>query len=103
MVLVSCQSGQNTQSYQCSTVTCFLLLVEISCGEPLFKPHAKRLWDGTSHIGSVVYYQCEEGYYTRGLKNYSECGENGRWEEIDQWCEGVKFYDHKVSVLTAEF
>ncbi|XP_041856420.1 sushi domain-containing protein 1 isoform X2 [Melanotaenia boesemani] len=62
---------------------------EISCGEPLFKPHAKRLWDGTSHIGSVVYYQCEEGYYTRGLKNYSECGENGRWEEIDQWCEEI--------------
>ncbi|XP_070690426.1 sushi domain-containing protein 1 isoform X2 [Pempheris klunzingeri] len=62
---------------------------EITCQTPVFKPRAKMLWDGTSHIGSVVYYQCEEGYYTRSLRNYSVCGENGRWEDIDLWCEEI--------------
>ncbi|XP_037632671.1 sushi domain-containing protein 1 isoform X3 [Sebastes umbrosus] len=66
-----------------------LLCQEINCQEPVFKPHAKMLWDGTSHIGSVVHYQCEEGYYTRSLRNYSVCGENGLWEDIDLCCEEV--------------
>ncbi|XP_040012051.1 sushi domain-containing protein 1 isoform X2 [Xiphias gladius] len=64
-----------------------LLCEEINCREPVFKPHTKMLWDSTSHIGSVVYYQCDEGYHTRSLKNYSVCGENGQWEDIDLWCE----------------
>ncbi|XP_037632682.1 sushi domain-containing protein 1 isoform X13 [Sebastes umbrosus] len=66
-----------------------LLCQEINCQEPVFKPHAKMLWDGTSHIGSVVHYQCEEGYYTGSLRNYSVCGENGLWEDIDLCCEEV--------------
>ncbi|XP_078027057.1 sushi domain-containing protein 1 isoform X2 [Epinephelus lanceolatus] len=66
-----------------------LLCQEINCQEPVFKPHAKMLWDGTSHIGSLVYYQCEEGYYTKSLRNYSSCGENGLWEDIDLWCEEI--------------
>ncbi|XP_044054083.1 sushi domain-containing protein 1 isoform X3 [Siniperca chuatsi] len=66
-----------------------LLCQEINCQEPVFKPHAKMLWNGTSHIDSVVYYQCEEGYYTRSLRNYSVCGENGLWEDIDLWCEEI--------------
>ncbi|XP_054466736.1 sushi, von Willebrand factor type A, EGF and pentraxin domain-containing protein 1 isoform X1 [Anoplopoma fimbria] len=66
-----------------------LLCQEIICQEPVFKPHAKMLWDGTTHVGSVVYYQCEEGYYTRSLRNYSVCGENGLWEDIDLWCEEI--------------
>ncbi|XP_034397204.1 sushi domain-containing protein 1 isoform X4 [Cyclopterus lumpus] len=64
-----------------------LLCQEISCQEPVFKPRAKMLWDGTSHIGTVVHYQCEEGYYTTSLRNYSVCGENGLWEDNDLWCE----------------
>ncbi|XP_029018313.1 sushi domain-containing protein 1 isoform X2 [Betta splendens] len=60
---------------------------EITCSEPVFKPHAKMLWDGTSHIGSVVYYQCDEGYRTRSPQNHSVCGENGQWEDVDLWCE----------------
>ncbi|XP_031704851.1 sushi domain-containing protein 1 isoform X2 [Anarrhichthys ocellatus] len=64
-----------------------LLCTEINCHEPVFKPRAKMLWDGTSHIGSVVYYQCEEGYYTKSLRNYSVCGDNGLWEDIELWCE----------------
>lgn len=72
-------------------------VVEISCQDPFFKPHAKMLWDGTSHIGSVVYYQCEEGYYTRSLRNYSVCGDNGLWEDIDLWCEGAMFDDRYIA------
>lgn len=61
--------------------------------EPPNIEHAKMQWDGRPHIGNVVSYQCEEGYYTRGLKNYSVCGENGLWEDVDVSCEGAKFYD----------
>ncbi|XP_025752695.1 sushi domain-containing protein 1 isoform X2 [Oreochromis niloticus] len=64
-----------------------ILCQEINCWEPVLKPNAKMLWDGTSRVGSVVYYQCAEGYYTRSLRNYSVCGENGLWEDIDLWCE----------------
>ncbi|XP_053181615.1 sushi domain-containing protein 1 [Scomber japonicus] len=64
-----------------------ILCEEIDCQEPVLKPHAKTLWDGVSHHGSVVYYQCEEGYHTRSLRNYSVCGENGLWEDTDLLCE----------------
>lgn len=70
-------------------LTCCLFVVEISCQDPVVKPHSKIVWDGSSRIGSVVYYQCEEGFHTRSLKNYSVCGENGLWEDIDLWCEGA--------------
>ncbi|KAM8885992.1 sushi domain-containing protein 1 isoform 2-T2 [Spinachia spinachia] len=66
-----------------------LLCQEINCQAPLFKPGAKRMWDGSSQIGSVVYYQCEEGYHTRSLRNFSVCGENGLWEDTDLWCEEI--------------
>lgn len=84
-------------------------VVEISCAEPVFKPHAKILWDGTSHIGSVVYYQCEEGYQTKCLKKHSVCGENGQWEDIDLWCEGAMSDDRYINklliglILTSEY
>ncbi|XP_026176823.1 sushi domain-containing protein 1 isoform X2 [Mastacembelus armatus] len=64
-----------------------LLCQEINCREPVFKPHAKILWDGISHLGSVVHYQCDEGYRIRSLKNYSVCGANGQWEDNDLLCE----------------
>ncbi|CAG5919722.1 unnamed protein product [Menidia menidia] len=60
---------------------------EISCGEPNFKRRAKMLWSGSSRVGSVVHYRCEEGCHTRGLRNHSRCGENGLWEDVDLWCE----------------
>ncbi|XP_060893218.1 sushi domain-containing protein 1 isoform X2 [Labrus mixtus] len=63
---------------------------EINCQRPVFKPHAKMLWDGTSHLGSVVRYQCEEGYHTRSPRNVSVCGESGLWEDTDIWCEEIR-------------
>ncbi|XP_056274293.1 sushi domain-containing protein 1 isoform X3 [Pseudoliparis swirei] len=86
----SCSTGITTTTcVHYPAMTCCLVVVEISCQEPVFKPRAKTMWDGTSHIGTVVHYQCEEGYYTSGLRNYSVCGENGLWEDIDLWCEEV--------------
>uniref|UniRef100_A0A8C7LYI4 Sushi domain containing 1 n=1 Tax=Oncorhynchus mykiss TaxID=8022 RepID=A0A8C7LYI4_ONCMY len=64
-----------------------LVCEEIDCGEPVFISHAKMLWDRTSLIGSVVYYQCVEGYYSTSGKCYTECGENGLWEDIEIQCE----------------
>nr|XP_057927620.1 sushi domain-containing protein 1 isoform X2 [Doryrhamphus excisus] len=60
---------------------------EIKCQEPVVITHTKRLWDGATHVGSVVVYQCDEGYDTRSTRNYSVCGESGLWEDIDLWCE----------------
>ncbi|CAL8247882.1 unnamed protein product [Merluccius merluccius] len=61
---------------------------EIQCGKPLFKPHAKVLWDNATHVGSVVHYQCDEGYHaTSATTNSSVCGENGQWKESDLQCE----------------
>ncbi|XP_074527132.1 sushi domain-containing protein 1 [Halichoeres trimaculatus] len=65
----------------------FVRCQEINCQKPAFKPHAKMLWDGTSRLGSVVRYQCEEGYYTRGLRNSSVCRKTGQWEDVDIRCE----------------
>uniref|UniRef100_A0A147B6G9 Sushi domain containing 1 n=1 Tax=Fundulus heteroclitus TaxID=8078 RepID=A0A147B6G9_FUNHE len=62
---------------------------EISCSEPPLIEHAKMQWDGQPRPGNVVYYQCEEGYYARGLRNYSACGENGLWQDVDLSCEEV--------------
>ncbi|XP_061763010.1 sushi domain-containing protein 1 isoform X1 [Nerophis ophidion] len=66
-----------------------LLCQEITCQEPGMKAHAKRRWDGTAHVGSVVVYQCDEGYHTRSVRNYSVCGHDGQWEEFDLWCEEI--------------
>lgn len=77
---------------------CYISLffvVEINCGKPVLKAHATMLWDGTSHVGSIVYYGCEEGYHFRSQRNYSVCAVNGLWEDIDLCCEGATFDDTK--------
>ncbi|XP_061907550.1 sushi domain-containing protein 1 isoform X4 [Entelurus aequoreus] len=66
-----------------------LVCEEVTCQEPGMKAHAKRRWDGTAHVGSVVVYQCDEGYHTRSVRNYSVCGHDGQWEEFDLWCEEI--------------
>ncbi|XP_061673799.1 sushi domain-containing protein 1 isoform X3 [Syngnathoides biaculeatus] len=66
-----------------------VLCQEIKCQEPVLKPHAKRLWDGTSRVGSMAIYECDEGYDIRGVRSVSLCGQNGLWEEVDLWCEEI--------------
>ncbi|XP_072289959.1 sushi domain-containing protein 1 [Eucyclogobius newberryi] len=60
---------------------------EIQCGKPMDKAFAKTLWDGTMRVGSVVHYECKEGYYTHSLNTVSVCGDNGVWEDTELICE----------------
>ena len=47
------------------------------------------LWDNSTRVGSVLHYQCEEGYRPSASNNQSVCGEHGQWEESDLRCEGA--------------
>ncbi|XP_061673798.1 sushi domain-containing protein 1 isoform X2 [Syngnathoides biaculeatus] len=96
-VAYQCQSGYSsvgeinqtvctdTGKWETPSVWC----QEIKCQEPVLKPHAKRLWDGTSRVGSMAIYECDEGYDIRGVRSVSLCGQNGLWEEVDLWCEEI--------------
>ncbi|XP_030215476.1 sushi domain-containing protein 1 isoform X3 [Gadus morhua] len=80
----------NAGQWQKATLKC----IEIQCGEPLSKPHARMLWDNGTRVGSVLHYQCEEGYRPSTNRhspstNRSVCGEDGQWEESDLRCEEV--------------
>ncbi|XP_067377759.1 sushi domain-containing protein 1 isoform X2 [Channa argus] len=94
-VVYQCESGYYSVGQENKSVCTpsgkwdevFLLCQEVSCREPVVKPHTKMVWDGTSHVGSVVFYQCDEGFHSRSLKNQSTCGENGQWEDVDLWCQ----------------
>ncbi|XP_057687733.1 sushi domain-containing protein 1 isoform X1 [Corythoichthys intestinalis] len=96
-VAYQCQSGFYSVGEKNKTVckgngkweTLSLRCQEIKCQDPVFIPHTKRQWDGTSHVGGVVIYECNEGYGTRSGKNFSVCGQNGLWEESDLWCEEI--------------
>ncbi|XP_059910735.1 sushi domain-containing protein 1 isoform X6 [Gadus macrocephalus] len=78
----------NAGQWQKATLKC----IEIQCGEPLSKPHARMLWDNGTRVGSVLHYQCEEGYRPSTNRhspstNRSVCGVDGQWEESDLRCE----------------
>ncbi|KAJ8006030.1 hypothetical protein DPEC_G00124030 [Dallia pectoralis] len=69
------------------------LCEEINCGQPVFIPHSKMIWNRALLIGSVIYYQCDEGYHNTSEINYTECGENGHWNDIELQCEEVNCGD----------
>ncbi|XP_029470305.1 sushi domain-containing protein 1 isoform X2 [Rhinatrema bivittatum] len=54
---------------------------EIECGTPPGIQHADLVWSGNSSLGSVVYYECKEGFEATSGKNISVCREDGLWEE----------------------
>ncbi|KAM6329402.1 sushi domain-containing protein 1 isoform 8-T18 [Alca torda] len=59
----------------------------IDCGKPLLIPHTEMIWDNSSTLWSRVYYQCIEGYYFNGDRNFSECSINQSWENITYVCK----------------
>lgn len=78
-------------------ITCFNFQVflsssfsvpEIDCGKPLMIPHTEMIWDNSTTLWSRVYYQCKEGYYFNGGKNFSECTIYQLWENITYVCNG---------------
>ncbi|XP_025896566.1 sushi domain-containing protein 1, partial [Nothoprocta perdicaria] len=63
-----------------------LVCKEIDCGKPLLIPHTEMVWDNSTTLWSRVYYQCEEGYYFHGDRNFSECTIDQKWENITYIC-----------------
>nr|XP_033782073.1 sushi domain-containing protein 1 isoform X3 [Geotrypetes seraphini]XP_033782084.1 sushi domain-containing protein 1 isoform X3 [Geotrypetes seraphini]XP_033782093.1 sushi domain-containing protein 1 isoform X3 [Geotrypetes seraphini]XP_033782102.1 sushi domain-containing protein 1 isoform X3 [Geotrypetes seraphini] len=63
---------------------------EIDCGNPVMIPHAEKIWNNSTRLGSVVHYRCRDGFYGVGNKNYSQCTVNQTWEIIAFFCKEVE-------------
>uniref|UniRef100_A0A8C6ZPR4 Sushi domain containing 1 n=1 Tax=Nothoprocta perdicaria TaxID=30464 RepID=A0A8C6ZPR4_NOTPE len=70
------------ETWEPATLSC----KEIDCGKPLLIPHTEMVWDNSTTLWSRVYYQCEEGYYFHGDRNFSECTIDQKWENITYIC-----------------
>uniref|UniRef100_A0A8C0B849 Sushi domain containing 1 n=1 Tax=Buteo japonicus TaxID=224669 RepID=A0A8C0B849_9AVES len=75
------------ETWEPATLSC----KEIDCGKPLLIPHTEMIWDNSTTLWSRVYYQCKEGYYFNGDRNFSECTMDQSWENITYICKG-KYY-----------
>ncbi|KAM4640394.1 sushi domain-containing protein 1 isoform 9-T9 [Amazona ochrocephala] len=71
-----------------------LVCKEIDCGKPLLIPHTEMTWDNSTTLRSRVYYQCKEGYYFNGGKNFSECTIDQSWENITFVCKGEELFSN---------
>ncbi|NXG68453.1 SUSD1 protein, partial [Baryphthengus martii] len=71
------------ETWEPATLSC----KEIDCGKPLLIPHTEMIWDNSTTLWSRVYYQCEEGYYFNGDRNFSECTTDQSWENITYICK----------------
>ncbi|XP_037229051.1 sushi domain-containing protein 1 isoform X10 [Falco rusticolus] len=71
------------ETWEPSTLSC----KEIDCGKPLLIPHTEMTWDNSTTLWSRVYYQCKDGYYSNGDRNFSECTTDQSWENITYICK----------------
>ncbi|XP_054665986.1 sushi domain-containing protein 1 isoform X6 [Grus americana] len=71
-----------------------LVCKEIHCGKPLLIPHTEMIWDNSTTLGSRVYYQCKEGYYFNGDRNFSECTTDQLWENITYICKEEELFSN---------
>ncbi|KAM6304153.1 sushi domain-containing protein 1 isoform 8-T12 [Podargus strigoides] len=71
-----------------------LVCKEIDCGKPLLIPHTEVIWHNSTTLGSRVYYQCKEGYYFVGDRNFSECTINQSWENITYICKEEELFSN---------
>ncbi|KAM6105409.1 sushi domain-containing protein 1 [Pterocles gutturalis] len=69
-----------------------LVCKEIDCGKPLLIPHTEMMWDNSTTLWSRVYYQCKEGYYFNGDRNFSECTIDRSWENITYICKEEELF-----------
>lgn len=87
------------------------LYAEISCGPPLSPPYTNLLWDHTSRPGSMVLYECMDGFYLQSGNNISICSISGVWGEVSVKCKGkvtvfkcrnvsVKLWESHLRLLT---
>ncbi|XP_028660730.2 sushi domain-containing protein 1 isoform X3 [Erpetoichthys calabaricus] len=66
-----------------------LLCKEMDCGPPPVVSHASAIWDGSTRLGSVVFYECKEGFRHVGERNFTVCTVDGDWENISLVCEEI--------------
>ncbi|XP_057282023.1 sushi domain-containing protein 1 isoform X6 [Pezoporus wallicus] len=71
-----------------------LVCKEIDCGKPLLIPHTEMTWDNSTTLRSRVYYQCKEGYYSNGGRNFSECTIDQSWENITFVCKEEELFSN---------
>uniref|UniRef100_A0A672TP15 Sushi domain containing 1 n=1 Tax=Strigops habroptila TaxID=2489341 RepID=A0A672TP15_STRHB len=75
------------ETWEPATLSC----KEIDCGKPSLIPHTEMTWDNSTTLRSRVYYQCKEGYYFNGGRNFSECTIDQSWENITFVCKGTYY------------
>ncbi|XP_070794659.1 sushi domain-containing protein 1 isoform X1 [Pituophis catenifer annectens] len=63
---------------------------EIICGQPPVLSFSNMIWNGSTHPGSTVEYNCMKGFYSTGTKSHSVCTRNGSWEILDLRCKKVQ-------------
>ncbi|XP_072715295.1 sushi domain-containing protein 1 isoform X3 [Ciconia boyciana] len=71
-----------------------LVCKEIDCGKPLLIPHTEMIWHNSTTLRSRVYYQCKEGYYFDGDRNFSECTIDQSWENITYICKEEELFSN---------
>ncbi|KAM6226942.1 sushi domain-containing protein 1 isoform 2-T3 [Spheniscus humboldti] len=71
-----------------------LVCKEIDCGKPLLIPHTEMIWHNSTTLWSRAYYQCKEGYYFNGDRNFSECTIDQSWENITYICKEEELFSN---------
>ncbi|XP_019329456.1 PREDICTED: sushi domain-containing protein 1 [Aptenodytes forsteri] len=71
-----------------------LVCKEIDCGKPLLIPHAEMIWHNSTTLWSRAYYQCKEGYYFNGDRDFSECTIDQSWENITYICKEEELFSN---------
>ncbi|XP_036381822.1 sushi domain-containing protein 1 isoform X5 [Megalops cyprinoides] len=66
-----------------------LVCEEIDCGEPPALPHSVMMWNKSTTVGSVVYYECEDGFHAVGGWSVSVCMEHGYWDNATLLCQEI--------------
>ncbi|XP_069776214.1 sushi, von Willebrand factor type A, EGF and pentraxin domain-containing protein 1 [Narcine bancroftii] len=72
---------------------------EIDCEIPPEVPHAKLAWYKSTRLGSVVHYNCRDGFYAVSGSNVSKCKQDGQWEEVTLVCQVKEFILFNESCL----
>ncbi|XP_072260617.1 sushi domain-containing protein 1 [Pyxicephalus adspersus] len=66
-----------------------LVCREITCGQPPLLPNTKRIWNGSTSLGSEVKYACLKGFYNPSTWHVSRCTFSESWENPTFLCTEV--------------
>ncbi|XP_043917007.1 sushi domain-containing protein 1 isoform X2 [Protopterus annectens] len=97
-VIYQCQKGFTYESgintSKCSATGRWegasLVCKAIDCGSPPVVANGIIISNSsTTTLGSLVFYQCREGYFSTGGRNVSICTEDGAWDELSITCREI--------------